>query len=122
MGTGGGLFHFRDQITRGDPEAIFVMHADICCEFPLSEMLAQHKETAACVTLMGTKVPRESSHRYGCLVADPQTHQVLHYAEKPESFISELISCGVFVLAPQIFQFMETRVKLLQSGALQSDI
>lgn len=85
-------------------------------------MLAQHRETSASVTLMGTKVPQESSHRYGCLVADPNTHQVLHYAEKPESFISDLISCGVYVLDQNIFKFMETRIKQIQSGELQSDI
>lgn len=44
LGTGGGIYHFRDQILSGAPEAFFVMNADVCSEFPLSDMLAFQKE------------------------------------------------------------------------------
>lgn len=117
LGTGGGLFHFRDQILRNSPETVFVLHADICCEFPLVQMLQRHNETKALVTLMATKVPQESSTKYGCLVADATTHSVLHYVEKPETFISELISCGVFLLHPDIFKTMEKRIAELRADA-----
>jgi mannose-1-phosphate guanylyltransferase len=48
---------FRDAILKGDPKTIIVMHADVCCSFPLEEMLAMHTEKQAIGTMLGTKVP-----------------------------------------------------------------
>ncbi|KAJ1983301.1 hypothetical protein H4R34_001356, partial [Dimargaris verticillata] len=39
LGTAGGLYHFRNEILRHSPESIFVLHADVCCSFPLDDML-----------------------------------------------------------------------------------
>ncbi|KAL9102196.1 MAG: hypothetical protein Q9187_009153, partial [Circinaria calcarea] len=39
LGTAGGLYHFRDAILKGGPERFFVLNADVCCSFPLNEML-----------------------------------------------------------------------------------
>lgn len=44
LGTGGGIYHFRDQIVSGNPEAFFVMNADVSSAFPLTEMLSFQKE------------------------------------------------------------------------------
>lgn len=33
LGTAGGLYHFRDTILKGNPEQIFVLHADIASNF-----------------------------------------------------------------------------------------
>lgn len=44
LGTGGGIYHFRDQIVSGSPEAFFVLNADVCSAFPLGEMLSFQKE------------------------------------------------------------------------------
>jgi len=58
LGTGGGMFHFRDQILSGSPELFFVMNADVCCDFPLEEMLTFHrpKGSDAVFTILGTEV------------------------------------------------------------------
>ena len=44
LGTAGGIYHFRDQIRAGNPDAFFVMNGDVCCDFPLEEMLGQHRD------------------------------------------------------------------------------
>lgn len=72
------------------------------------------KMVYACVSQLG-KVPKETSHRYGCLVADQQ-QQVLHYAEKPETFVSDLISCGVYVMHPDVFTSIQQVVEARGSG------
>lgn len=59
-----------------------MLHADIASSFPLKDMLAFHKSHGKAATIMGTKVPKDTVSRYGCLVADPESHQVLHYVEK----------------------------------------
>ena len=47
LGTAGSIYHFRDQITSGNPEAFFVLNADICADFPLVDMVAFHKNIVA---------------------------------------------------------------------------
>jgi mannose-1-phosphate guanylyltransferase len=55
-------------------------------------------------TLFSTlQVPREQANKFGCLIARPETNEVLHYVEKPESFISDLISCGVYLFDSAVF-------------------
>ncbi|RKP05580.1 nucleotide-diphospho-sugar transferase, partial [Thamnocephalis sphaerospora] len=103
LGTAGGLYHFRDEILRGQPDRFFVLHADVCCSFPLNAMMRFHREHRGLCTILGTKVPREVANRYGCLVENASNHEVLHYAEKPESFISDLISCGVYLFDCTVF-------------------
>ncbi|KAI8381516.1 nucleotide-diphospho-sugar transferase [Radiomyces spectabilis] len=110
LGTAGGLYHFRDEILRGNPQQIFVMHVDIACNFPLNEMMEAHMKHRGLCTMLSTKVPREQATKYGCLVAKPDTHEVLHYVEKPETFISDLISCGVYLFDIAIFGEMKKAI------------
>jgi len=56
LGTGGGLYHFRDEILAGNPENFFVVHADIACSFPFNEFLKFHKSNKGSATIMGTKL------------------------------------------------------------------
>jgi mannose-1-phosphate guanylyltransferase len=56
LGTAGGLYHFKTKILEGNPANIFVLHADICCAFPLNDLLAFHKGHGQVCTIMGTKV------------------------------------------------------------------
>ncbi|KAG2180805.1 hypothetical protein INT43_008384 [Umbelopsis isabellina] len=103
LGTAGGIYHFRDEILRGNPTSFFVIHADIACDFPLQGMLDAHSKHRGLCTLLGTKVPREQANKFGCLIARPETNEVMHYVEKPESFISDLISCGVYLFDSAVF-------------------
>lgn len=56
LGTAGGLYHFRDAILKGSPSQIFVIHADICFSYPLSEMTAFHNNHRGVGTILGVKV------------------------------------------------------------------
>ncbi|EEB05866.2 mannose-1-phosphate guanyltransferase [Schizosaccharomyces japonicus yFS275] len=103
LGTGGGLYHFRDQIRKSDVKDLFVMHADVCCSFPLSQLYAVHEEKKALVTLMTTKVSKDDAKNFGCLVEDTSSGKVLHYVDKPDSYISNIISCGIYVFDVAIF-------------------
>lgn len=103
LGTGGGLYHFRDQILKGHTSNVFVMHADVCCSFPLQELLNVHHEKKALVTLMATKVSKEDASNFGCLVEEPSTGRVLHYVDKPSSYLSNIISCGIYIFDASIF-------------------
>jgi mannose-1-phosphate guanylyltransferase len=97
LGTAGGLYHFRDAILKGAPGRLFVLNADVCCSFPLGQMLKLMDEKKAEAVILGTRVPEDAATNFGCIVSDPNTKQVLHYVEKPESKISNLINCGVYL-------------------------
>lgn len=44
LGTGGGLYHFRDQVRAGNPSAFFLLNGDVCADFPLKELWKFHEE------------------------------------------------------------------------------
>ncbi|WJX65527.1 mannose-1-phosphate guanylyltransferase [Trifolium repens] len=56
----------------------------------------------SCSLLSIGLVSAESANQFGELVADPETHELLHYTEKPETFVSDLINCGVYIFTPNI--------------------
>ncbi|XP_043277781.1 mannose-1-phosphate guanyltransferase alpha-A [Venturia canescens] len=105
LGTAGGLYHFRDQIRAGSPDHFFVMNGDVCADFPLREILESHRESKALITIMSTEATRQQSLNYGCLVM-AKDGKVSHYVEKPSTFVSTLINCGVYVISPEIFPTM----------------
>ena len=110
LGTGGGLYHFRDEIMAGNPSYFFVTHADICSSFPLSEMVNFHHQHEGTATILATTVSRDEAQKYGCLVRKDDTSEVLHYVEKPETFVSASISCGVYLFNTSIFENMKNAV------------
>ncbi|KAF2070589.1 hypothetical protein CYY_008094 [Polysphondylium violaceum] len=118
LGTAGGLYHFRDIILSSDnPESIFVLHSDVCCSFPLEELQQFHQKYKRHCTIMGTQVAKEYANQYGCLVRDENTAELLHFAEKPETFVSSLINCGVYCFSPSFFDVMgKTMVDLRASN------
>ncbi|KAM6549920.1 hypothetical protein CsatB_021596 [Cannabis sativa] len=102
-GSAGGIYYFRDMIMEDNPSHIFLLNCDVCCNFPLPDMLEAHKKYGGMGTMLVIKVSAESAHQFGELVADPITNELLHYTEKPETFVSNLINCGVYVFTPEIF-------------------
>jgi len=110
LGTAGGLYHFRDQIRCGNPDYFFVLNGDVCADFPLIEMLDMHKnhrsEKSPVVTLMAAEATRQQSLIYGCIVENKESKTLEHYVEKPSTFISTLINCGVYIFSTEVFQQM----------------
>uniref|UniRef100_A0A0A1XMV2 Mannose-1-phosphate guanyltransferase alpha-A n=1 Tax=Zeugodacus cucurbitae TaxID=28588 RepID=A0A0A1XMV2_ZEUCU len=105
LGTAGGMYHFRDQIRSGNPCAFFVLNGDVCADFPLQDLYSFHRQRAdtALVTIMSTEATRQQSLHYGCLVFDRNSGVVSHYVEKPSSYVSTFINCGVYVCSMDIF-------------------
>ncbi|KAJ3417189.1 hypothetical protein HDV05_006395 [Chytridiales sp. JEL 0842] len=127
LGTGGGLHHFRDEILRGNPDKFFVLNADIASSFPLTSMLEFHNNSKAVASLMGFRVEPSVVHKYGCIVINPETSEVLHFVEKPETVLSEIISCGIYLFDKNIFNVMAAaidsrRAKELAEGVYDTPV
>jgi mannose-1-phosphate guanylyltransferase len=97
LGTAGGIRLFQDEIRQGNPSSIFVLHSDICCSFPLTEMFHFHMRHPGKCTVLGKRVFPNEAKKYGCLVEHPHTKEILHWAEKPETFVSDIINCGIYL-------------------------
>nr|XP_006816013.1 PREDICTED: mannose-1-phosphate guanyltransferase alpha-A-like isoform X2 [Saccoglossus kowalevskii] len=108
LGTAGGLYHFRDQILSGSPDSFFVFNADVYCDFPLNEMLEFHQSLSSNTrfTMLATQATRQQSVNFGCLVEDKKTHEVRHYVEKPQTFVSTTINCGTYLLSNDVFKYI----------------
>jgi mannose-1-phosphate guanylyltransferase len=112
LGTAGGLYHFRDVILKGKPDKLFVLNADVCSSFPLVEMLKLFEDKDAEAVMLGTRVANDAASNFGCIVSDAHTKRVLHYVEKPESHISNLINCGVYLFSTEcIFPAIRSAIK-----------
>lgn len=104
LGTAGGLYHFRDQIRRGNPEAFFVLNGDVCADFPLQQLYEFHRtKPKSLISILSTEADRIESVNYGCLVTDKNTGEVTHYVEKPNTYVSPLINCGIYIVSTDIF-------------------
>eukprot|EP00727_Mastigamoeba_balamuthi_P010482 m51a1_g6056 putative mannose-1-phosphate guanylyltransferase (395) ;mRNA; f:230440-232399 len=116
LGTAGALQRFSEDILRGSPKHIIVIHCDVLCSYNLNELLMFHKSHEGCVaTLLATK-NRESPQSFGCIKRDKETSEMLHYVEKPASYISHTINAGIYVFSPSIFDLInEVAVKEQQS-------
>lgn len=114
LGTAGGLLHFKDIIMHDGPDYIYFLHVDICSPFPLIGLLEAHRcngSNAIC-TIMGNQLSdRLSSLQYGCIVRSSKENKVIHYVEKPDTFVSDLINCGVYIFtANKIMEMLEERL------------
>jgi len=103
LGTGGGLHAFAAELAAGlgADGVLFVLHCDILCAFPLAQLRAFHRAAGGMATLLATRAP--AAGPFGRLVLAP-AGEVLHYAEKPETFVSDVANCGVYAFSPALFQ------------------
>jgi mannose-1-phosphate guanylyltransferase len=97
---------------KGNPDRIFVLNVDVCCSFPLGQMLQLFEEKNAEAVILGTRVAADAATNFGCIVSDAHTKRVLHYVERPESHISNLINCGVYLFDTDcIFPAIRSAIK-----------
>lgn len=114
LGTAGGLYHFRDQILRGKPEQFLLINADVCCSFPLAELASKLEESKGKGVIMGTKVPKGISPMFGGIIAD-KNGKVLHYVEKPDAAMSDLVNGGVYLFKTSLFEDIKAAKQLHES-------
>ncbi len=104
LGTAGGLYRFRNELQASSPDLLFVLHCDLCCLFPVWPMLCFQQTGNYPFVMAGTEVAAAEASLYGNIIADDATNQVLHWAEKPETFVSNIINCGMYLFTKEVFE------------------
>ena len=111
VGTAGGLVHYQSYLsgglTLGHRHILLLIHGDVMCNFPFTEMIAAHEARQDNVgTVLCHQVERTTVQNYGCVVEDPKTHEVTtlylasctgisiqrHVSQFPISFIKTIVA------------------------------
>ena len=98
------------------PDYIYVFGADHIYRMDPAQMLRQHLDSGAGVTIAGIRVPRQEAYRYGVLQA-AENGRIVTFEEKPES-TTGLLDSPDEVLASMGNYVFSTKVLV---EALQSD-
>lgn len=139
MGTGGGIFYFKDKILGLNPDSsILLIHGDVVCDYPFKEILEFQTSNDADVAILGVDPPvllkdkaflgldkEQVLRRYGTLFSNKESHKVVHYVEKPKSdsfakfgdtnYLTS-INGGVYAFKSSIFKLLEgAKAKKLSS-------
>lgn len=99
LGTAGPLALARDKLKDDSDSPIFVLNSDVTCEYPLQQMLDQHRNKAAEATLC--TIPVDDPSRYGVVVMD-DSMRVREFVEKPKSYVGNKINAGIYLLQPSV--------------------
>lgn len=145
MGTGGGIFYFKDQILGLAPDStILLIHGDIVCDYPFKDLLEFQKSSSADVAIMGVDplvllkdkafkgLDKENLlRRYGTVFSSKNSHRIVHYVEKPKSDsfaqfgdtgYQTSINGGIYVFNLSIFLLLEKAQEKKLSGEPYYDL
>jgi glucose-1-phosphate adenylyltransferase len=100
--TADAIWQNRQFIQRYDPDIVVVLSGDHIYKMDYAEMIREHRQRKANVTVAVQPVPWEDTSRFG-LVQLGEDGRVLKFQEKPKNNpISNLASLGIYVFDAQI--------------------
>jgi mannose-1-phosphate guanylyltransferase len=83
-----------------------MIHSDIFSDLPLRSLERLYEQKQSLGVVVTTKV--QSHHdRYGQLIVEEETGRVIHFSEKPESYISDTINAGIYLFSNNIFSILQ---------------
>ena len=94
QGTADGLWRFAPLIRSFAADVLVVLSADAVYRMDLAELIAEHLETGADLTMVTTEVDPDDAGRYG--VVEAQGGRVRDYVYKPDEPQGHLIANEVF--------------------------
>jgi len=119
MGTAGAI-KLAETYLKDDN--FFMLNGDVILNFDFNEMLKKH-DSYKCMGTIASKIVNNPS-RYGVLIVEKETNQILKFLEKTEYQPHEgkhspmPINAGVYILKPSIFSYIEPDKKV----SLETDI
>jgi glucose-1-phosphate adenylyltransferase len=97
-GTADALWRNAPLIREFAPEALVVVSADAVYALDYAELVADHMESGATVTMVTTEVDPDDAGRYG--VVEAQDARITGYEYKPDEPAGNLVANEVFVFQP----------------------
>ena len=106
-GTAGAM-KLAEEYLKGDK--FFMLNGDVILNFDFSKMLEFHEKSGGIGTIASKLV--EDPSRYGVLIADKETNQIIEFLEKEnyhpsDNEVSKMpINAGVYLLEPEILSII----------------
>ncbi|MFX1552212.1 MAG: sugar phosphate nucleotidyltransferase [Promethearchaeota archaeon] len=113
MGTAGAIKLAEDYLK---DDNFFMLNGDVILNFDFKEMIKVHDRYKGLGVIASKVVPDPS--RYGVIIAEKGSHKILKFLEKTEytppegENIPMPINAGVYLLEPDIFQYIEAKKKV----------
>ena len=98
QGTADAIYHNLDYISQYNPDYVLILSGDHLYRMDYSEMLQQHKDTHADLTVSTIQVPWEEASRLGIVVTD-RSGKITKFSEKPKTPESNLASMGIYIFS-----------------------
>ena len=100
QGTADALWRNSDLIREFAPRNLVLLSADAVYRADYAELVAEHDERGADLTIVTTRVEASDAGRYG--VVQVEGDKVVDYAYKPEEPAGDLVANEVFVLRTEV--------------------
>ncbi len=113
MGTAGAIKLAESYL---ENDNFFMLNGYVILNYDFSDMLKFHENCKGIGTIAGKTV--EDPSRYGVLIVNNETQQLLKFLEKDEyippdgKYVPMPINAGVYILEPEIFSFIEPNKKV----------
>ena len=113
LGTAGAIKLAEDYLK---DENFFMLNGDVILNFDLKEMIQAHARYGGLGVIASKIVPDPS--RYGVIIAEKKSNKILKFLEKSEytplngKEIPMPINAGVYILEPDIFQYIKPNKKV----------
>ncbi len=95
-GNADAIYRHRNFIREFQPDIVLVLSADHVYKLDYRDVIAQHREREADVTMVTTRVSLEEASRFGTVRVDARG-RVTDFAYKPETPQSDTVTTEVFV-------------------------
>jgi len=122
-GTADAIYHNLDAIDDWQPTQTLVLSGDHIYHMDYRDMLREHVEHAAALTIGAVKIPAAEARRFGILQCDA-SGRVTGFQEKPQRSATELPGAPGFCLASMgiyVFETKELVRRLREDHALPVD-
>ncbi|KAI9891227.1 MAG: mannose-1-phosphate guanyltransferase [Vezdaea aestivalis] len=107
LGTAGPL-KLAEKVLGKDDTDIFVLNADVTCEYPFAALAEFHKSHGEEGTIVVTKV--EEPSKYGVVVhKSNHASRIDRFVEKPVEFVGNRINAGIYILKPSVLKRIQLR-------------
>jgi glucose-1-phosphate adenylyltransferase len=100
QGTADALWRNSGLVREFAPDALVVLSADAVYRADYAQIVAEHRERDADLTIVTTRVDPADAGRYGVVQVEGDT--VTDYAYKPDEPDGDLVANEVFVLRPDV--------------------
>ena len=102
-GTADAIYQNLDFIDLYDPEYVLILSGDHIYRCDYQDMLANHKNHNADVSVSVMQVPWEEASRFGILTADAEG-RITKFSEKPKEPDSNLASMGIYIFTASVLK------------------